>query len=70
MPYRKRPIQSIGYDNEYRWPSWLVDDQREASGRTDVLSYHSAVLTEPVHIAGQPIANIIASTTAPTPTGS
>jgi uncharacterized protein len=63
VPYRKRPIQSIGYENEYRWPSWLVDDQREASGRTDVLSYQSAVLTETVHIAGQPIANIIASTT-------
>ncbi len=63
VPYRKRPIQSVGYDNEYRWPSWLVDDQREASGRTDVLSYQSEVLTEPVHIAGQPIANLIASTT-------
>jgi putative CocE/NonD family hydrolase len=63
VPYRKRPIQSIGYDNEYRWPSWLVDDQREASGRTDVLSYQSEVLTESVHIAGQPIVNLIASTT-------
>ena len=63
VPYRKRPIQSVGYENEYRWPSWLVDDQREASGRTDVLSYQSEVLTESVHIAGQPIANIIASTT-------
>ncbi|HEY4132607.1 MAG TPA: CocE/NonD family hydrolase [Gemmatimonadaceae bacterium] len=63
VPYRKRPIQSVGYDNEYRWPSWLVDDQREASGRTDVLSYESPVLTESVHLAGQPIANLIASTT-------
>jgi len=63
VPYRKRPIQSIGYDNEYRWPSWLVDDQREASGRTDVLSYESEVLTESVHIAGQPIVNLVASTT-------
>jgi putative CocE/NonD family hydrolase len=63
VPYRKRPIQSVGYENEYRWPSWLVDDQREASGRTDVLTYQSEVLTETVHIAGQPIANIVASTT-------
>ena len=62
VPYRKRPIQSVGYENEYRWPSWLVDDQREASGRTDVLSYESEVLTAPVHIAGQPIANLVAST--------
>jgi len=63
VPYRKRPIQSVGYDNEMRWPSWLVDDQREASGRTDVLSYETGVLTQPVKISGQPVANIIASTT-------
>ena len=45
------------------WVQWLVDDQREASGRTDVLTYTSDVLTEPVHITGQPIANLVASTT-------
>jgi putative CocE/NonD family hydrolase len=44
------------------WPQWLVDDQREASGRTDVLTYTSEVLKEPVHILGQPIANLVAST--------
>jgi putative CocE/NonD family hydrolase len=63
VPYRKRPIQSVGYESEYRWPSWLVDDQREASGRTDVLTYQTDVLTQPVKISGQPIANIVASTT-------
>ena len=30
------------------WPQWLVDDQREASGRTDVLAFTSDVLTAPV----------------------
>jgi uncharacterized protein len=63
VPFRKRPIQPVGYDNGMTWPEWLVDDQREASGRTDVLSYESQVLTEPVKISGQPIANIVASTT-------
>ncbi|MGE5098992.1 MAG: CocE/NonD family hydrolase, partial [Deltaproteobacteria bacterium] len=63
VPFRKRPIQPVGYDNGMTWPEWLVDDQREASGRTDVLSYESNVLTEPVKISGQPIANIVASTT-------
>jgi hypothetical protein len=63
VPNRHRPVPSVGYDNEYRWPSWLVDDQREASGRTDVLSYQTPVLTEPVKISGQPVANIVASTT-------
>ena len=27
----------------YTWPHWLVDDQREASGRTDVLTFVSDV---------------------------
>jgi len=62
VPYRVRPSQPIGYDLPLTWPEWLVDDQREASGRTDVLSYTSDVLTGPVHIKGQPVANLVAST--------
>jgi putative CocE/NonD family hydrolase len=44
------------------WPQWLVDDQREASGRPDVLAFTSDVLTAPVKISGQPFASLIAST--------
>ncbi len=62
VPFRARPSQPVGYDLPLTWPQWLVDDQREASGRTDVLAYTSDVLTEPVHITGQPIANLVAST--------
>ena len=62
VPYRKRPIQPMGYGNGLTWSEWLVDDQREASGRTDVLSFTSAVLTAPVKISGQPIANLVGST--------
>ena len=62
VPYRARPSQPIGYDLPLTWPQWLVDDQREASGRPDVLAYTSAVLTSPVKIAGQPMANLVAST--------
>jgi putative CocE/NonD family hydrolase len=62
IPYRARPSQPIGYDPPLTWAEWLVDDQREASGRTDVLTYTSDVLIEPLHITGQPIANLIAST--------
>jgi hypothetical protein len=40
----------------------LVDDQREASGRPDVVVFVSDVLKAPVKISGQPIANLIAST--------
>jgi len=63
VPFRARPIQPVGYDNGMTWPYWLVDDQREASGRPDVLAFTSSVLTAPVKIGGQPVANIITSTT-------
>ena len=39
-----------------------MDDQREASGRPDVLAFTSDVLKEPVKISGQPVANLVAST--------
>ncbi len=41
---------------------WLVDDQREASGRPDVVSFTTDVLTAAVKISGQPVANLMAST--------
>jgi hypothetical protein len=62
VPYRARPSQPIGYDLPLTWPQWLVDDQREASGRPDVLAYSSDRLKSPVTIMGQPIANLVAST--------
>jgi putative CocE/NonD family hydrolase len=62
VPFRSRPIQPVGYGGEFTWAQWLVDDQREASGRTDVVAFTSDVLKEPVKISGQPVANLIAST--------
>ena len=63
VPFRARPIQPVGYEDQgLTWPQWLVDDQREASGRPDVLVFTSDVLTKPVKISGEPIANLIAST--------
>jgi hypothetical protein len=62
VPYRARPSQAVGYSGRFTWPLWLVDDQREASGRPDVLAFTSDVLKEPVKISGQPVANLIAST--------
>ena len=62
VPFRSRPIRPTGYDTCDQWPCWLVDDQREASGRPDVLAFKSDVLTEPVKISGQPIVNLIAAT--------
>jgi len=62
VPFRARPIQPMGYGNGLTWSYWLVDDQREASGRPDVLVFTSDVLTAPLKISGQPIANLVAST--------
>jgi hypothetical protein len=62
VPFRARPSQPVGYDLPLTWPQWLVDDQREPSGRPDVLTYSSDVLTAPLHITGQAIANLVAST--------
>ncbi len=56
VPFRARPIDASS------WSRWLVDDQREMSGRPDVLVFTSDVLKEPVKISGEPIANLIAST--------
>jgi len=63
-PFRARPIAPYGYDESkgQSWPRWLVDDQREASGRTDVLTFTTDVLRTPLKISGEPIANLIAST--------
>jgi putative CocE/NonD family hydrolase len=63
VPFRSRPIQPMGYTSDLTWQEWLVDDQREASGRTDVLSYATEPLTAPVKISGQPEVNLVASTT-------
>jgi putative CocE/NonD family hydrolase len=64
VPFRARPVRPVGYDIDkgLTWPLWLADDQREASGRPDVLVFTSDVLTAPVKISGQPMANLVAST--------
>ena len=62
VPFRARPIQPVGYGGTFTWTQWLVDDQREASGRPDVLTYETPVLDASVTLSGTPIANIVAST--------
>jgi hypothetical protein len=62
VPFRKRPIQPVGYNGIFTWEYWLVDDQREQSGRPDVAVFTSDLLSAPVTISGQPVANLVAST--------
>ncbi len=61
VTYRLRPIRPT-YAADSTWGRWLVDDQRFAADRPDVLVYTSTVLTAPVRIAGQPVAHLFAST--------
>jgi putative CocE/NonD family hydrolase len=57
--YRPRPIPP---GDSSGWKQWLTNDQREISGRPDVISFVSDVLTTPLKIAGQPMVNLVAST--------
>jgi uncharacterized protein len=61
VTYRPRPLRPT-YASDSTWGRWLVDDQRFASDRTDVLTYTSEVLRAPLRIAGQPVAHLFAST--------
>jgi len=61
VTYRQRPNLSP-WATGSTWRQWLVDDQRFAEGRPDVLSYASAPLTEPLRLAGTPLVHLVAST--------
>jgi putative CocE/NonD family hydrolase len=63
VPYRARPSQAVGYEGGFTWTRWLVDDQREFSGRTDVLTYSSEALDKPLRVSGEPQVNLTAQTT-------
>jgi putative CocE/NonD family hydrolase len=62
VPFRVRPIDSDFSSLGKTWSQWLADDQREFASRTDVLTFTSDVLTSPLKISGQPVVNLVAST--------
>jgi uncharacterized protein len=62
VPFVPRPVHLNGGDGT-TWKYWLVSDQREASGRPDVLAFVSDTLSHPVKVSGQPMMNLVASTT-------
>jgi putative CocE/NonD family hydrolase len=61
VPYRQRPTIP-NYAPDSTWGEWLVDDQRHAASRTDVLVWNTVPLIEPVRVAGEPVAILYAST--------
>jgi putative CocE/NonD family hydrolase len=60
VPYRPRPVPPTYPGAE--WPVWLVQDQRFADHRPDVLSWATEPLTGDVRIAGKLEAELFAST--------
>jgi putative CocE/NonD family hydrolase len=62
VPYRQRPTLAQSAPDS-SWGEWLVDDQRNAASRPDVLVYETEPLKTPLRVAGEPIARIVASTT-------
>jgi uncharacterized protein len=66
VPYRHRPIEptynpaNLGGS---RWSTWLVEDQRFAENRPDVLTWETEILKEDTVIAGDIAAHLFAATT-------
>ena len=59
IPFIPRPARFSDVD---AWHNWLVSDQRFASDRTDVLTYVTEPLAQPLRISGIPIVSLFAST--------
>jgi hypothetical protein len=62
VPYRNLPTLNSDA-TESTWGEWLMDDQRQAASRPDVLVYETEPLSAPVRVAGEPWARLFASTT-------
>jgi putative CocE/NonD family hydrolase len=60
VPYRPRPVTPTYPGPE--WPVWLVEDQRFVDHRPDVLSWQTEPLSEDLHVAGDIVAVLFAST--------
>ena len=61
VPYRKRPIQAT-YAPGSHWYTWLVEDQRQLDGRSDVASWSTPALDQDVTVTGDVVADLFAST--------
>ena len=61
VPFLSGPVGPMG--DRARWTTWLVQDQRFAASRSDVLSYQTPVLDKPVTVEGAPMADLFVKTT-------
>ena len=62
VPYRARPIHPH-FGSGSTWSRWLVDDQRFAQDRPDVVAWETPPLEEDLAIAGEIVAHLVAATT-------
>jgi putative CocE/NonD family hydrolase len=62
VPYRARPIEATYDPRGSGWYTWLVDDQRFAGGRPDVLTWESAPLADDLVVSGDIVAHLFAAT--------
>ncbi len=62
VPYRPRPIEPTYYPAGSGWFTWLVEDQRFAAQRPDVVSWETEPLIEDVTITGKLMAHLFAAT--------
>ncbi len=60
VPYRQRPIGPTYTGSS--WSEWLAEDQRFVDHRPDVLTWETPVLDHDVVIAGDIVAELVAST--------
>jgi putative CocE/NonD family hydrolase len=66
VPYRARPVEPTYNPTAQggsRWYTWLLEDQRFAHMRPDVLTWATDTLQEDVVVSGRLIAQLFASTT-------
>lgn len=63
VPYRPRPIEPTYYPAGSGWYTWLLEDQRFAHQRPDVLSWESEPLANDLTVTGNIVAHLFASTT-------
>jgi len=63
VPFSPRPFNMDDSDSyTSAWRTWLVRDQRFVDGRPDVLTFQTAPLSAPLHLAGRPEVHLYAST--------
>ena len=63
VPYRPRPIEPTYFPGGSGWYTWLLEDQRFAHMRPDVLSWQTEPLAEDLVVTGDITAHLFASTT-------